>query len=168
MKAKQLPTLDRLQELFEYKDGKLYWKTITSYRVKPGREAASVNKITGYSRTMIDGTRYNTHRVIWKPCTGKDPVGDIDHINQNKQDNRIENLRDVSRTQNLLNQSAKGVYYNALADRYIARIGYKGKGIHIGCFTTESEAKNHYEEFKELLYSMSESEAQGEIDATRE
>lgn len=105
MNKKELPSKEYLLSLFEYLDGKLYWKNKPSTKVSVniGDEAGSLNK-AGYYIIGIDSISYRTHRIIWKMFTGKDPF-EIDHINHDKTDNRIENLREVSHKENGKNQS---------------------------------------------------------------
>lgn len=67
-----------------------------------GHLAGSLNAY-GYRRLRVDGIGYAAHRLIWKLEKRRDPTGFIDHINGVRDDNRIENLRDVTPTQNMLN-----------------------------------------------------------------
>lgn len=57
---------------------------------------------SGYEALAFEGRNYFTHRVIWALCTGEQPRV-VDHINGDKQDNRIENLRSVTHRQNIIN-----------------------------------------------------------------
>ena len=91
---KELPSQDYLNSIFEYKNGKLYWKSKTSQRTKIGEVVGSLHKY-GYLTVSIKYTEYKVHRLIWKMLTGTDPEFEIDHINHNRSDNRIENLRDT-------------------------------------------------------------------------
>jgi len=58
---------------------------------------------TGYRVIRVDGYRYLAHRLAWFYVYGAWPVSEIDHINLLKDDNRISNLRDVSRKENVWN-----------------------------------------------------------------
>lgn len=69
----------------------------------------------------IYGIKFLQHRLIWKIIKKNDPIGDIDHINHEKTDNRIENLRDVSRSENQknrkLNKNNTSGYNNIVNDK---------------------------------------------------
>lgn len=97
----------------------------------------------GYIHIGIDGKQYKAHQLAWLYHYGEVPNGQIDHINCNRQDNRIENLRVVSSTQNALNRStAKGVYKHQ--NKFRARIKLNGKQHHLGLFDTEELARKAY------------------------
>lgn len=101
----------------------------------------SINK-DGYHFGAIFKKQYRAHRVIWAMVYGEWPVKQIDHINGERSDNRIVNLRAVSLSENLKNQKrreantsgANGVYKNKKTGRWYAQVKVAGKGIHLGCF----------------------------------
>lgn len=68
----------------------------------PGTRVGNLTR-AGYIQVYIAGRKYMAHRLVWKIVTGNDPEGIIDHINGIRDDNRIENLRDVSFTGNAAN-----------------------------------------------------------------
>jgi len=86
---------------FDYREGKLYWKVMASNRVKVGSEAGSVRK-DGYRIVSISGNGYQTQIVVWAMHNGRwpDKGVEIDHKNNNPSDNRIENLRQSTASQN--------------------------------------------------------------------
>lgn len=153
MKSKPLPSQEELRELFDYKEGELFWKVSPANRVKVGDKAGIVNK-NGYVVLSIKNRLYHAHRVIWKMFKGVDPSDNIDHINRNKSDNRIENLRELSNHHNALNNSAKGYTYLTDRGKYQAQIRVAGKRITLGYFDTPEEASSRYQEFKELYMEM--------------
>ena len=89
-----------LHELFEYKNGNLIYKISTAKCIKIGEVAGNINT-NGYRRIVINKKVYQAHRLIWMFHNGDIETGlQIDHINQIKDDNRIENLRLATRSQN--------------------------------------------------------------------
>ena len=114
---------DLLNGLFEYKDGKLFHKPRSAEMFAngvvgakrhnarlAGKQAGHVEKASGYVRVGVKGVERGTyksllgHRVVWQMVYGEIPSGmEIDHINGNRSDNRIENLRIVTPTENARN-----------------------------------------------------------------
>jgi len=68
----------------------------------------------------------------------------VDHINQDKSDNRLENLRWVTTQENSFNTRAKGYHYNKQYKKFQAGIGINGKIKYLGCHDTEDEARAAY------------------------
>ena len=120
-KIKQVLKYDRLTGNFEWVDGR-------HNAVKLGQEAGY--RAGGYLSIQVFGASILAHRLAWLYVYGYLPESDIDHINQNKLDNRISNLREVSRICNCRNQTIprnnktgiKGVFYSAKTDRWRAKI----------------------------------------------
>lgn len=135
-------------EIFEYRDGKLYWKVRTSNRVKIGDEVKHSHRL-GYARFSYMGEAYLAHRVIWEMHNGKIPKGmEVDHIWHNPEDNRIENLRLVSHVDNIRNMSKSkantsgitGVYWVERVSKWSASIKVNYKKIHLGYFESRDKA----------------------------
>lgn len=107
-----------------------------------GNKAFSSLDRHGYNQTHLGGKIYRAHRVAWAIHFGEWPQNDIDHINRVRSDNRICNLRDVTRSQNLRNMSlsrrnksgASGVFRTESA--WVASI----VGKNIGSFRTKEAA----------------------------
>ena len=92
-------------KLFLYKDGNLYWKSkFSKYSsIKIGQEAGYIDS-DGYKRTKINKKLYGNHQLIYLMFYGFIPP-QIDHANQNKLDNTIENLRIATKSQNQHNKT---------------------------------------------------------------
>lgn len=97
---------ETVKKLFHYdaQSGMLLWRNGNGRNVKPWQQANSLNS-NGYYAVKINGINYSVHRIIWLYVNGKFPNGDIDHKNRIRNDNRLCNLRDVSRTDNAQNIS---------------------------------------------------------------
>ena len=134
----------KLLELFEYEDGKLINRVFRSPRALKGSEAGRLNQTTGYRDVAVEGKRYQVSRLIWQMHNGEIPEGmQIDHINRDKLDNRIENLRCVTPTQNEWNKPCSGVNFEK--GKWRARFKHFGKSIHVGLFETKDEALAAYQ-----------------------
>lgn len=99
----------------------------------------------GYRTSSVGGKRFTGHRVAWAIHYGEWPEGEIDHINGNRCDNRIANLRDVSRRENAKNLATKsgrvrGVYWYPPTSRWAVKIQSDGVQRHIGYFINKNDA----------------------------
>jgi len=149
-------TQDLLRKLFYYEDGKLFNRVKRSKKTIVGEEAGKLKK-TGYREIKINGKLYYSHRLIYIYHNGEIADGlHIDHIDRDKLNNNIENLRLVTRQENYFNTDAKGYYFNKARNKFQAYIGINGKLIHLGYFDTEEEARNAYLKAKERLHIIEE------------
>jgi hypothetical protein len=109
-----------------------------------------VGNVAGYKDTYIiisiRGKKYTAGRLAWLYVYGEWPELLIDHIDRNKHNNAIDNLREATNTQNLCNAdrviNAKGYYFDN--GRYKSKIKVNGRDITIGRFNTEEEAHTAY------------------------
>jgi hypothetical protein len=151
-------TFDFINNLIDYdkETGILTWKKTKNHNAKKGREIGTT--AFGYRLVVIDQKRYQCHRLAWLLSTGHWPEFEIDHINGNRSDNRLSNLRDVPGGKNLENlkaarcHSSTGVlgvfpYYS---NKFISRLVVKGKIIRLGVFDTIEEAHRAYVEAKRI------------------
>ena len=112
MKIKELPSKEVLHDLFYYKNGNLFHKK-SQAKGKADHAAGWIEK-NGYSATNIKGVRYRVHRLIYQFHHGSCPDF-IDHIDGNKQNNNIENLRPATMSENNQNSSIveeKTIFWN--------------------------------------------------------
>lgn len=142
---------ETIRQLLRYDEetGKLYWKP----RGRKGwdtryaqTEAFTCKTKQGYLHGNINGTTHKAHRVIWAMIYGYWPH-EVDHINGDKTDNRLENLREVSRAVNCRNRQLRsdnvsgfvGVSSNRYG-KWRSRIHVNGKEVLCGTFNTPEEA----------------------------
>ena len=97
----ELPSLERLDELFYYSRGKLRYKT-TKGKNKAG-SAVGANASADYASVRIDGRKYKVHRVIWKLVHREEPPFLIDHKSRCKRSNHVTNLRAATKRDNAMN-----------------------------------------------------------------
>lgn len=135
-------------ELFDYHGGAIFWK-VSKGRVKAGDVAGSINEY-GYIKLRVNGKNVSAHRIIYEIHYGTIPCGmDIDHINGIRNDNRIENLRAVSKSTNSLNTAKKsnntsgvtGVMWHKQRKKWRAQFRDK----YLGLFSTVEDAKAVYD-----------------------
>lgn len=148
-------TVDRLRELFHYDpDTGIFTRIKTSRnQAKPGVVAGYVQnneRRRGYVVIGIDNKTYSCHRLAWLYVNGVWPEKNIDHINGDKSDNRITNLRDVSQSVNVKNARKprnEGILIGARKapnGKWRAGITTDGKHAHLGTFSTMEEAHIAY------------------------
>lgn len=139
-------TQDRLKKLLAYDPhtGEFRW-ACQKGRVKAG-ESAGASDAYGYRVIRVDGQLYKAHRLAWLYVYGRWPEGLLDHINRTPGDNRIDNLREVSQSENMHNAARScrsgvpGVRWREERRRWVAqiRVGYRNHVI--GSFATKDEA----------------------------
>lgn len=113
------------------------------WNVKHAGKPAFTVVVKGHNVGCIFSKRLYAHRVIWALMTGKWPIGDIDHINGIRSDNRWANLRDVPHAINARNRKlganntsgVNGVHWHALRGKWNARIKVGGKTYSLGLFS---------------------------------
>lgn len=158
-------TAARVRELFDYnpETGILTWKCRPAIQIRAGSVAGKINH--GYVVIGIGYKVYQAHRLAWLHFYGTWPVKVIDHINGEKTDNRITNLRDVSVSVNCQNRKtaqsssttgligvSKGVTNLKGECRYYSGIQVYGKYHALGSFTTPEAAHQVYLEAKRRLH----------------
>lgn len=141
-----------LHALFTYRDGKLFNNTTRGQAIA-GKEAGSACT-DGYRKVRVFGKYMLVHRVIWEMHYGPLMSGQVlDHINRDRADNRIENLRLVSIQQNQFNKSRqrdgtsgyKGVWWDSAKRVWKASARTEKGRIYLGQFETEIKAAVAYD-----------------------
>lgn len=151
-------TADLVRSILDYcpETGKFIWRVRSDVRKEwntkhAGKEAGTLDP-AGYIRIKIYDQRVMAHRLAWLHYHGEYPAEDIDHINLDRSDNRISNLRAATRSENHRNRRVyshsklgiKGVKL-IKGKYYAARIGIgSGKMKHIGCYASAEEARAAY------------------------
>lgn len=137
-----------LLELFEFKDNNLIWKK------RPDKLKRLIGKIagclhrSGYRTIKINNIEYPAHRLIWIYHYGSiDNDLVIDHIDGNKSNNDINNLRLVTQQQNCFNRSkltSKGYSWNKNTNKWQSHIFVDGVQKYLGSFLNEKDARDAY------------------------
>lgn len=138
--------IELMRRYLLYENGHVFVKEKFCSKLKVGRKMGYLHP-TGYITIKFFGINYGAHRLIWEMLNGPIPEGLlVDHINQNKTDNRIENLRLATKSQNAMNSrkrngttKSKGVVKNKYG-KFEVYIRVNGKGTNLGTYTTEEEA----------------------------
>lgn len=146
---KKLPSIDRLNELFFYVGGHLYWKKKSHPKANKTnfRKPVGTTDARGYLTVQFDKNIYLIHRLIYKMFTGKEPDY-LDHINGISNDNRIENLKEVTQSENTFKGCIRknntsgfiGISYSKITKKWCAYIGQNGKSKHLGYFDNIKDA----------------------------
>lgn len=118
-----------------------------------GKEAFTACYSNGYKHGAIFGELHRAHRIIWMMVNGRDPKVHIDHINGDKADNRIANLREATTSENKFNiglrsdnmSGFKGVSWIRRRSNWQSEIAASGKRRNLGYFSTAEEAARAYD-----------------------
>ncbi|HGO4161871.1 TPA: HNH endonuclease [Serratia marcescens] len=136
---------------YDATSGLFTWKVDRNNRTRKGMASGSKNK-DGYIEISTMGRVHMAHRLAWEMYHGVRPRNEIDHINGVRDDNRIINLREATRSENnrnkVVNKSStsgiKGVTYHKQHRKWSSRIFVNGKNKNIGYFNTKEEAADAY------------------------
>jgi hypothetical protein len=134
---------------FEAREGRLFWKSPGHGR-RIGRPCGHMNS-EGYMVVVLEGVSLRQHRVIFAMAHGRWPEGEIDHVNMRRDDNRPENLREATMSQNRCNctarsnntSGAKGVFFHG--GKWRSRIKVNKQTIYLGRHSDFELAKFIYE-----------------------
>ena len=150
---------EKLRKAFSYKEGKLFWnaragsdkETKRFNSCFAGKPVKPCKDRYGYLSIQLDGEKMKMHRAVFAYHHGYYPET-IDHINRDRADNRLENLRPASKSEQQWNKNgARG--YSRKGNRWVARIKVKSKCINLGSYETEGEARCAYLSAKIRLHN---------------
>lgn len=157
-------THERLLSLLAYEceTGVFVWKVSRGNGLKVGDAAGRIGQ--GYRLVRVDGRGYLAHRLAWFYVHGAWPDGEIDHINGDKLDNRIANLRDIQHRGNAENKRKAradnqtgflGVHIKPANTKrpFVASIRVDGVLKHIGAFADPQAAHKAYVERKRQVHA---------------
>jgi hypothetical protein len=157
-------TVQDVRNLFSYEDGHLYWRKKTNNFMRLDRPAgSSAGRSDSYKIIRINKRGYLAHRLIWLHVHGFWPSEYIDHIDGDKTNNRVENLREATRAENMRNKmryanntsGLKGVHWYRAGNKWRATIKAGGKQKYLGSFDCKAAAY--------LAYVVASNEAHGEF-----
>jgi hypothetical protein len=149
--AERLLTPEFLNQILFYKDGNLYWKHDRRTMKLANKKAGSPDGF-GHIIIGINYVKFAAHRLVWIMFHGKSCEHDIDHINRDPKDNRIENLRPTNDMLNRANAKLndknkngfKGVWYRHDRGKYAGIIRVNKKIKYLGHYNTAKEAAIAY------------------------
>lgn len=146
-------TAERLREFVEYDPGTgLFSRRVTlSNRTEVGKVAGRITD-RGYVKFMVDGRSYLAHNLAWLYVHGDWPRGTIDHIDRDRSNNRISNLRLATASQNQANRGKqrnntsgyKGVYWVESSGKWLAKVVFRGRQYSFGLHDSAEAAHDAY------------------------
>jgi hypothetical protein len=143
----------RLLELLHYEpETGVFTRLVRTAQCMRVGDVAGRTDTWGYRQIGVDGRKHLAHRLAWLYVTGEWPAEQIDHVNGDRSDNRIVNLRLATGSQNQANMRKrgdntsgyKGVAWNAKCRKWQAYIGVNGRRHHLGLFNDPAEAHAAY------------------------
>jgi hypothetical protein len=154
-------TQETLKQKLEYNavTGNFVWMVVgKNGSAFYGAPAGTVGK-RGYLSVKIEGINYKCHRLAWLYTYGTLPLG-IDHIDGDKLNNRIDNLRECTQSTNTMNRARgsnntsgfKGVSWYPSRSKWLARCSAHGKRKHIGFYDTAEEANTAYMDYAKKVH----------------
>ena len=154
-------TANKLRKLLHYYPmiGIMVWR-VSKGTARAGNTAGTIHH-TGYRDISVAHKKYKAHRLAWLYIHGTWPEGEIDHINGILDDNRLDNLRVVTRSQNMQNQRRARIDNKVgmlgvriIRGKFVAYVGVGNKKYkYIGSYPGASEAHNAYIVAKRELHS---------------
>ena len=132
--------------LYNKNTGIFYWN-VNRQKIQKGSIAGGLSG-EGYIQIRVLGKKMGAHRMAWLLHYGTLPKNQLDHINEIKTDNRIENLREATHSQNMRNYTHnvkntsgyKNVVWSKKSSKWQVGLRVNGKKKHIGLFNSINEA----------------------------
>lgn len=164
----EIPSIEYINQCIRYEGltGELFWKErplshfknthgMNTFNSKFANKKCSSRLSSGYKTICLNGKCYLAHRVIWKMYTGNDPKNYIDHKDLDNTNNRFENLREATSSQNKFNthkpknnkSGIKGVTWDSARNKWFASCQLNGKTKALGRFKTPELASLAYQSF---------------------
>lgn len=159
--AKTDLTAQRLRELLHYdpETGVFIWRMQAHKSRRKIGDRAGCRGADGYVVIGVDAGYFKAHRLAWLYCHGVWPAGDIDHMNGNRSDNRLCNLRDASRSMNAQNvhgaskRSKSGLLgVRKFGKKWRTAIMIDGRVKHLGTFESAEIAHEAYLKVKREIH----------------
>ncbi|HGK4602813.1 HNH endonuclease [Yersinia enterocolitica] len=132
----------------------VFTRLISWQRQYPVGSIAGWKDKDGYLKIMVHRIAYQAHRLAWFYVHGVWPSGTIDHVDMDKANNKISNLRDSTFTSNMHNRGKnktntsgfKGVTWNKKSAKWQASINAKNKWRYLGLFKSKEDAARAYDD----------------------
>lgn len=168
--SKSILSYERLRELLDYDpETGVFTRKIGRGGVAVAGKAVGNYAGGGYLKVSINKRNEYLHRLAWLYSYGEHPKGVIDHINGKKDDNRLVNLRDVTRSENQHNMPSRincwtgcpGVSWSAENCKWKARITVNYKEIYLGLFAFKDDAISARQAAKRLYHPTAPAAQQG-------
>ena len=154
MTGKKPLTAERLRSALSYNEETGEFRRLASGGMRcPAGSIAGTTKPNGYRQIAIDSVIFLAHRLAWLHVHGVWPDGQIDHINGNRADNRLDNLRDVTQAINQQNRRAVqkgclsgvfGAHFIKSSGRYRSSVAANGVSFYLGTFPTAEIANKAF------------------------
>lgn len=154
------PSKEYLNEFLEYRDGELFWKKKHSRTVIIGNKVGNMDS-KGYLRMCINYKEFRLHRIIFLMHHGYLPEF-IDHIDGNKTNNRIGNLRPATKSENAKNTQLnaknksgfKNVSWSKSANKWAVQMSIDGKNTNCGLFDDINDASKEAERLRKIYHGV--------------
>ncbi len=166
-------TAERVRYLFNYEPstGRLIRRVNAGYRARKGSIAGGMSR-HGYRIVRVDGIVFMAHRIVWMHVHGEWPAKTLDHINGDRSDNRLENLRLADQYENGYNRKVSrrsstgvlGVYWENTRLKFSASINFRGKTYNLGRYSYLKEAVAARKQAEQRLYGEFQSARGGAIE----
>lgn len=156
MKRLEIPEDIKNYLKYDSESGIFLWLKTTYRKGKPGAIAGLKDPVSGYVLIGFKGKVYRAHRLAWWWVCGETP-GQIDHINRQRDDNRISNLRPSSQAENVRNAAHKGCLTGVKGvtkngNRFYGRVHFNYKSYNAGSYGTVEEAEAAVKSLREKLH----------------